>query len=390
MRIAITNPTTWPWVRRGAERFINELAAYLASRGHDVTVISAKPGAGETYHDRGYKTICHRRLWHPWMAKIGLLEFHMFFFTAFYSLLRGRYDAVFSLTFMDAFAAILTRRFTGAPCLFLVNGLPPKVQYFRSLTLKGAIFGAAVRRADEVIAISHYVAGYLHRRWGASSTRIPIPLDVDSFVSPQAWQKQEDLIVCAAALDDHRKGGTALFEAFALIKRRVPHARLLIAYDLPASTRSDLLTRVPEGYRKDVEFRPVTSDLPQVLGSAAITVLPSLWEAYGMLVIESFAAGTPVVATDHGALPEHFVLPGLGRLFAAGEGAEEEAAVTNAAGLAQAMEECLLLSRSPKTPENCRKFARSLGWPVLGPEYEDLIARQLRQSFDAEAARTAP
>ena len=210
MKIAITNPTTWPWVRRGAERFINELAAYLAAQGHDVTVISAKPGVGETYVDRGYKTICHRRLWHPWMAKIGLLEFHMFFFTAFYSLLRGRYDAVVSLTFMDAFAAILTRRFTKAPSLFLVNGLPPKVQYFRSLTLKGAVFGAAVRRADAVIAISHYVAAYLHRRWGASSTRIPIPLDVDSFVSPQIWQKQEDLIVCAAALDDHRKGGAAL------------------------------------------------------------------------------------------------------------------------------------------------------------------------------------
>ena len=44
MNIAITNPTNWPHVRRGAERFINELAAFLAARGHRATVISSKPG----------------------------------------------------------------------------------------------------------------------------------------------------------------------------------------------------------------------------------------------------------------------------------------------------------------------------------------------------------
>ena len=104
MRIAITSPTNWPYVRRGAERFINELAGYLASRGHSVTIICGKPGKSELVNGNGYTTRYCRRWWHPVFAKLGLLEFHMFFFPCLLHLLWNRYDAVLCLTFMDAFA----------------------------------------------------------------------------------------------------------------------------------------------------------------------------------------------------------------------------------------------------------------------------------------------
>jgi hypothetical protein len=44
VKIAITNPTNWPYLRRGVERFINEGAPYLSRLGHEVTVVSGKPG----------------------------------------------------------------------------------------------------------------------------------------------------------------------------------------------------------------------------------------------------------------------------------------------------------------------------------------------------------
>src|SRR5213595_1536610 len=125
MRVAITNPTNWPRVRRGAERFCNELARYLARR--------------ECTGDNGYTTVCHRRLWHPALAKVGVLEFHPFALTALANLLRGSYDVVLSCTFTDAYAATLARRVTGASCVFVVNGLPPRIRYIRSATLRGAI-----------------------------------------------------------------------------------------------------------------------------------------------------------------------------------------------------------------------------------------------------------
>src|SRR5215831_4685349 len=154
MRIAITSPTNWPWVRRGAERFINELAAYLSGRGHDVTVISVQPGRSEIRREEGgYTTLMRRRLWHPAMSKLGLMEFHPFFFSTLANLPRHTFDVAFCTTFIDAYAASLLRKVTGVPCIFWVNGLPPLIKYYRTRSLKGAIFRRALGAADEVISL---------------------------------------------------------------------------------------------------------------------------------------------------------------------------------------------------------------------------------------------
>ena len=44
MRVAFTHAFCWPEVRRGAERFIQELGAALVERGHEVTILSAAWG----------------------------------------------------------------------------------------------------------------------------------------------------------------------------------------------------------------------------------------------------------------------------------------------------------------------------------------------------------
>ena len=371
MRVAVTNPTTWPYVRRGAERFINELAGYLSARGHQVTVISGKPGRTERIRGNGYTTVCYRRLWHPWLAKAGLLEFHTFFFPCLRALLTDSFDVVVCLTFMDAFAAQVARRFTGTPYVFVVNGIPPRKQYFRSLTLKGAVFGRAVQRADSVVAISDYVGEYLENRWGRRCERIPIPLDSDRFAPHHSALSTPEIIFCAAALTDRRKGGRPLMAAFNMLKRRRPRAVLQIGSALSASEQSAFLALVDERWRKDVQFIAAAENLPQLFAGATISVLPSLWEPYGMVVLESMAAGTPVVGTRDGALPELISEPGIGCLF--DPGAESGAEVTNVAGMAEAMERCLDLAADPETARRCRNYALRYSWREIGPRYEHLL-----------------
>jgi len=46
------------------------------------------------------------------------------------------------------------------------------------------------------------------------------------------------------------------------------------------------------------------ADLPALYGEALAFVFPSLWEGFGLPVLEAMAAGTPVVASNRGALPE--------------------------------------------------------------------------------------
>ncbi len=379
MNIALMNPTTWPWVRRGSERFMNELAFYLGQRGHEVTIISAKPGPGEVIHHANYTTLCHRRLWHPLFAKAGVLEFHAFLPVALYSLLRNRYEVVHCCTFMDAYAAYLARELTGTPYVFWVNGLPPRIRYFRSITLRGAVFKRAIQKADAVIAFSAYVEAYIGQRWGRSCVRLPVPVDTNKFRFRRDKDHDRPTIICATALDDARKGVPLLMRAFDLLKNVQPRAVLQLAYPAAPELRYRLLQLVSAQWREDVQFVGEEPDaLPDLFGKAAISVLPSLWEPFGMVILESMATGTPVVGTRDGAIPELISNRDVGRLF--DPGVPDVAEPTNVEGLTGALLECLELSRKPGTAERCRAHSETFNWQVWGPRYEALYQQLVEQA----------
>lgn len=375
MRIAITTPTTWPYVRRGAERFVNELAEWLAGRGHDVTIVSGKPGPSEVRYTNGYRTIYHRRLWHPALAKIGWLEFHSFFLRCLPALLTGDYDLVHCVTFLDTFAATLARRFTGTPCVFWVNSLRPPVQYFRSLSTGGKIHRRAMRNADEVIAQSRYMQVHLERDFGRRTLCLPAAVKMERFPLSRNRDHDRPIILCVAALDDVRKGGRLLMQAFNRVKRARPSARIEVCSHVSEECRERLLAVVEAPYRDDVHFLGAGNleDLPLVYGRAAVTVLPALWEPFGLSLIESLATGTPIVGARDGVLPEHVTSDDIGRLFEPGE--IVDAAATNADGLADALVECLDLSRKPETADRCRARAQEYAWENVGPAFEDVYRR---------------
>ena len=388
MRIALTNPTNWPYVRRGVERFCNDLAGYLARRGHRVTLVCAKPGRRERF-DTTYTTVLHRRLWHPALGRMGILEFHPFGVTALGHLLRGSYDVVMSCTFMDAYAACLARHVTDVPCVFWVNGLTHRIRYVRSVSLRGAVFGRAVRAADEVIALSNYMQQDLQRRFGRCGTRIPVPVDVDTFRVCRQRDHERPIILCAAALDDERKGGRFLMKAFNRLKEKCPRAILRLSCTMGRETRSALLACLSPRWTQDVEFLGPgrLADVPGIFGSAAISVLPSRWEPFGLVLIESLATGTPVVATRDGAIPEVVDDPRVSRLF--DPGSEGTVEPNNVDGFVQAMLEALELSRERDTVDRCRAHAEQFGWDAIGPRFAELLETVARRGPAVAAVRQA-
>jgi glycosyltransferase involved in cell wall biosynthesis len=375
MRIAITHPTTFERVRRGTERFVKELSAWLSGRGHEVRVISCKPGPREVIREDDYVRDTHRRWWHPGLERAGILEAHAFLATSFRELLHRRYDVVQCCSFTDAYAARLARVFTGTPYVFFVNAIPPHTPYFRSVTLRGAVFRRAVRDADELITISDYVGDYCDRRFGRRGVTLPVPVDTKLFSLSESRDHTRPIILCTAALGDRRKGGRTLMHAFNLVKAHRPEARLQICSVVPEETREELLSLVDANWRDDVEFmgagRP--EDLPSVYGRAAVSVLPSVWEAFGLVVIESMATGTPVVGTHDGALVETISSPEVGRTFTPlpGNGIESG----NPEGLAQALLETLDLSAQDGTALRCRQHALQYDWEEVGPKYEAIYRR---------------
>ncbi len=386
MRIAITHPTTFARVRRGTERYVDELALYLSSQGHEVTVLACKPGAPEVVHDRGFTIRYHRRLWHPGLSRLGIFEHHPFLLTTFWALLHGNFDVVHSCSFTDGYAAALARRFTGTPAVLTVNGLPWHYAESGSASLGGAVFGRAVRSVDAVVAVSEYVGDYIRDRWGRSSVPIPCGVDLDRFPLSRTRDHNHPAILCTAAVEEPRKGGRLLMRAFDRLKLLRPEAILQIASSVSERGRQELLELVSPAHRADVQFHGegLAKDLPTLYGRAAVSVLPSFGEPFGIVLIESLATGTPVVGTRHGAIPEIVAGEPVGKLF--DPGPMENGGPSNVEGLVCALAEALDLSRLAETPERCRARAGAYRWSVVGPSFEELY-RQLAADRAARQAR---
>jgi glycosyltransferase involved in cell wall biosynthesis len=102
-----------------------------------------------------------------------------------------------------------------------------------------------------------------------------------------------------------RKGIRFLLEAAARIKPRFPDLKVVIAGD--GFERPDLEALAQRlGIASDVLFLgwvPNTG-LPPYYRAAALSVIPSLEEGFGIPAAEAMGCETPVVATDAGGLPE--------------------------------------------------------------------------------------
>jgi phosphatidylinositol alpha-mannosyltransferase len=171
----------------------------------------------------------------------------------------------------------------------------------------------------------------------------------------EAERVEEPTIVYAGSPGDPRKRLGLLIDAFEVLRRRRPGVRLQLA----GRREPGLDVALPAG--ADWVDADHTPDLAHTLAAAHVAVLPSIGEAFGLVLAEALAAGTPVVATDAGASDE-IVTPAVGRLF---EPDDRDS-------LVGALEAALELNG---TREACRTHARQWDWSVVGPRYEALLER---------------
>ncbi len=103
--------------------------------------------------------------------------------------------------------------------------------------------------------------------------------------------------------------------------------------------------------------------------------LPSMWEAFGMVVLESWASGTPVVVTRHGAFPELIAdNPHLGVMF---DPKTDGFETTNSEGLAEA---CSRL-RYCQPAERCSRVPNEIADLLVGsarPQFEQLYHQVMK------------
>ena len=110
------------------------------------------------------------------------------------------------------------------------------------------------------------------------------------------------LVVAVSRLNP-MKGIDDFLEAAALLAGRFPEARFVIVGDGSSRRELEAQTRML-GLLERVVFTGTRLDVETILAQAAISVAPSLSEGLSNVVLESMAAGLPVVATRVGGTPE--------------------------------------------------------------------------------------
>lgn len=379
LKVAFVYPGYWPYVRRGVERLIHETGVYLTGRGHTVHVITSKPGPARTEQRDGmtvhYLTMHYHSLA---MNYLPLLPAYRFGLEASRLLFEGGYDVVHVFTYSFAFGAPLLQAMRHTPYLFHVIVDEPGWQPGWNRWL----YGQLLTRAAGVATLTHRAADYIHGQFGVQPEVLPPPVNLDEFCPRGPKDTDHPLVLFPGDLGDTRKGGFLLLKAWNRVHRERPGARLVLAGPYGLAWNQGIRTFfgaiphiVPDTAARDaIEVRGTGTlgDLPRLYSEAAVTVLPSVQEAFGMVVTESLTCGTPVVVSDDAGPNE--ILGGnqaVGRTVSLRDTADLMSAAQVDA-FADAILQAIDLSAQPGTVGACRAHAEGWSVPTIGARTEAL------------------
>jgi glycosyltransferase involved in cell wall biosynthesis len=178
----------------------------------------------------------------------------------------------------------------------------------------------SLRRLDRIIAVSEWVKGELAERARVSESRIVvIPNGVDhSAFYPRPQTGEEAVLIqpfsfrrpdmlCVSRIDHPIKNHIRLIDAFGIFKERtkLPHRLVLAGADSNNAGRVKAAAAASP-WRNDIFFTghfPLKS-LPELYAGADFVIIPSMYEGFGMGVVEAMAAGIPVACARAASLPE--------------------------------------------------------------------------------------
>jgi glycosyltransferase involved in cell wall biosynthesis len=193
------------------------------------------------------------------------------------------------------------------PQVVMVHDLRPISHPERSL--QSVYFQAWVppllRQCRRILTNSSFTAGEIQRCTGVPLERVAvIPLGVDlqrfqpAALTASPHQNSPYLLHVGQAYP--HKNLARLIKAFAAVASAQPELQLVLAGKPHPSESPRLQALVHErGLGQRVQFRSYvpSGELPELMAGALAFVYPSLWEGFGLPVLEAMASGTPVLTS---------------------------------------------------------------------------------------------
>ena len=311
LRVLLTHAYCWPEVRRGAERYIHELGAALVDAGHDVQIAATAttPSSG-TVLDVPVRRLRRRR----GPARFGEFASEVAFGREV--LLRHVLDPIdvwHAFGTGDAAAAAFLSKMRLWPRVRSVyTDLGGPVRSYREMRPDHRLFQYAVRNLDAYLCLSEATRTVLESDYDRRGLVVGGGVDVQRF-RPVSPRSEVPVLLFMSAVDDARKNLPLLLAAFELLLAARPEVRLMLAGPgdpQPALAATSARVRAAT----DVVGVGDAEHLAPLYAAAWATVLPSMREAFGLVLVESLASGTPIVAIANSGGPSQIVQPGIGIL----------------------------------------------------------------------------
>ena len=162
------------------------------------------------------------------------------------------------------------------------------------------------RRVGEILTVSESSRRDLCADFKVPTERVHvIPLGVDTrLFHPRGGPRVPGQIVAVASADSPMKGIAVLLHAVAKLATERDVRLTVVSKPTPGGPTERLVGELALGER--VRFVHGISDtqLAELLATAEIAVVPSLYEGFSLPAVEHMASGTPLVVSRTGALPE--------------------------------------------------------------------------------------
>lgn len=176
----------------------------------------------------------------------------------------------------------------------------------------------AVRRADHIVTVSSHSENDLGRFLGIERSRLRVipetvsrrfsPVQGDALRTALAAFKLMPGFILSVGAFDLRKNLIVLLDAYLDVQRRKPgRPQPLVFVGSPSGDTFDLEKEIATRHlthQARVLGRVPDEALPALYSGAGAFVFPSLYEGFGLPLLEAMACGAPVIASSTTSIPE--------------------------------------------------------------------------------------
>lgn len=190
---------------------------------------------------------------------------------------------------------------------------PLEVETFKFAVIR------AIRKSDKIITVSNSTKEDLINYFNVKPEKISVVYEgVDDFFHrvedkerieniKRKYGIYKKYLLCVCTVEP-KKNHIRLVNTFAKIKEKIPDYQLVICGKLGWKKKEFLkkLNELPVRVRKDIVLTNYVpyQDLPLLYSGSDIFIYPSLYEGFGLPILEAMRCGVPVITSNVSSMPE--------------------------------------------------------------------------------------